>query len=119
MYGVPDNLPLQRFVGKYLEAIQLGKFQIQFHFAEAGSISIQGKWELHDLSGALIDGSQDPSSREFYRVHMLLNETVTDQRIDPPDSFMLTFSSGHRLTVYDDTPGQYESFSISPDGIYI
>jgi hypothetical protein len=34
--------------------------------------------------------------------------------IDPPRSFTLILESGHRLTVFDDTP-QYESFSIVID----
>ena len=134
MYGVPSNLPLQKFVGLQLNQIALGQYQIQFHFslcrrisvegkwqlqdAGRGSISVEGKWELHDSSGTLIDEEQENSARESYRIHVIIDKEVTSFRIDAPHSFSLVFSSGHTLTIYDDTP-QYESFSIHPDGIYI
>ena len=118
MYGVPSNLPLKKFVGVQLNQIALGQYQIQFHFAGSGSISVEGKWELHDSSGVLVDELQEHSTRESYRVHVIIDKEVTSFRIDAPHSFSLVFSDGHTLTVYDDTP-QYESFSIHPDGIYI
>ena len=118
MYGVPSNLPLQRFVGVQLNQIALGQYQIQFHFAGAGSISVEGKWELHDSSGVLIDESQEHSTRVSYRIHVIIDKEVTSFRIDAPLSFSLVFSSGHTLKIYDDSP-QYESFSIQPGDIFI
>jgi len=122
MYGVPSNLPLQQFVGVQLSQIALGLCQIQFRFEGSRSIYVTGKWQLHDSSGAIVDESIDedalPSTRQQYRVHVVLGSDVTSFRIDAPDSFSLTFSSGHSLTIYDDSPA-YESFEIHPDGIYI
>ncbi|MEX2091460.1 MAG: hypothetical protein WD971_02225 [Pirellulales bacterium] len=91
---------------------------IHFVFGHAGTISVGGRWELYDVSGALVDSAREHSDRECYRVHVILNEDVTDCSIDPPDSFSLTFSNGHRLFVYDDTP-QYESFQIQPGNIIV
>jgi len=122
MHGVPSNLPLQQFVSVQLSQIALGLHQIQFRFEGSRSIHVEGKWQIQDSSGAIVDESIDddalPSTRQQYRVHVILGSDVTSFRIDAPDSFTLTFSSGHTLTIYDSSPA-YESFSIHPDGIHI
>ena len=118
MYGVPPDLPIQRFVGDFLSQVCIGMDGVHFAFGSAGTISVGGCWELCDRSGRLVDAAQVHVDREAYRVHVIFNEEVTGYSIDPPHSFSLTFASGHRLTIYDDTP-QYESFSIEPDGIII
>lgn len=47
-----------------------------------------------------------------------MGDTVESASIDPAQSFSLTFSSGHRLTVFDDSD-LYESFSIQPGDIFV
>jgi hypothetical protein len=120
MYGVPKDLPLQRFVGDSINQIRLGLHGVQFHFNSAGSISVDGgKWQLRDASGAIVDESiDDPFTRQQYRVHVIFHSEVTKFDIDAPRSFSLTFANGHKLTIFDDSK-QYESFSIQPDGIYV
>ena len=123
MYGVPKDLPLQRFLGDSICQIAFGANGIHFHFNEAGSINVDGgKWQIHDSSGTIVDESLDddalPSTRQQHRVHVILDSDVIKFQIDAPHSFSLVFSSGHRLTIYDDSP-QYESFSIQPDGIIV
>lgn len=121
MYGVPEDLPLQRFVGEDLNQICLGQYQIQFHFSGTGSISVEGQWELRDASGELLDRDQEHPERDCYRIHKIIDLPVTRFTIDAPRSFTLFFDGGYALTVFDDTP-QYESFSVHLDGeadIYI
>jgi hypothetical protein len=117
MHGVPVDLPLASFVGFTLEQICLGQFQVQFHFSgEPGvssRISVEGRWELHDASGAKIDHDREHFDRQQYRLHVLLGLTVSSFTIDAPRSFELVFDSGHRLTVYDDNE-RYETFSVHP-----
>jgi hypothetical protein len=123
MYGVPKDLPLQRFVGDSICQIAIGLYGIHFNFNKAGSIMVEGgKWQLYDSVGTIVDESLDdgalPSTRQQYRVHVILESDVTKFEIDAPHSFSLVFLSGHRLTIYDDSP-QYESFSIQPGDIFI
>jgi hypothetical protein len=123
MYGVPKDLPLQRFVGDSICQIALGLHGIHFDFNKAGSINVDGgKWQIHDSSGTTVDESIAdgvlPATRQHYRVHIIIDSEVTSFKIDAPRSFTLTFSCGHKLTIYDDSQ-QYESFCILPDGIYI
>ena len=113
MHGVPSDLPLERFVGKELNQIAIGRFDVQLSFASVGTISIWGKWELRDPAGAVVDAQHDHETRESYRLHRLLNLTVVRFELDPPRAFTLVFDPGYRLTVFDDTPSRYESFSIA------
>jgi hypothetical protein len=116
MYGVPADLPVQRFVGDFLSQVCIGMDGVHFRFGQAGTISVSGGWELIDGAGNIVDRAWDYEVREAYRVHSIFNQDVTGASVDPPRSFSLTFASGHRLTIFDDTP-QYEAFTIEPDGI--
>jgi hypothetical protein len=80
---------------------------------ELGIIVVLGLWQLHDADGEMIDQTQEHPDRQYYRIHVLLNADVTDFSINPLHSFTLKFSTGHQLTIYDDTP-QYESLSLTP-----
>jgi hypothetical protein len=104
MYGVPNDLPLKRFVGDYLAQVALGMDGVHFHFGNSGTISVVGNWELQDSLGRLVDKAMEYAERDAYRLHVLYNAGVMAFSIDPPRSFSLTFSTGHTLTVYDDTP---------------
>lgn len=76
--------------------------------------------ELRDPSGAVVDSEQEPSERDVYRIHRILDLSVVAFAIDAPRSFTLVFEPAFRLTVFDDSE-QYESFSIHVDGrdIYV
>ena len=115
MYGVPADLPIQPFVGQELNQICLGRFQTQLPFSGAGSISVEGRWELRDGAGDIVDRAEEHEIRESYRIHRLIDVPVARLSIDPPRSFTLFFDNGLVLTVFDDSE-QYESFSINVDG---
>src|SRR6266566_2893475 len=57
-YGVPADLSLKRFVGATLIQIALGEFQIQFRFQPDSEIAVEGRWELRDHAGQLVDYAQ-------------------------------------------------------------
>jgi hypothetical protein len=115
MYGVPADLPIQPFVGQELNQICVGRFQINLHFSGAGSISVEGGWELRDKTGDIVDRAEGHETREGYRIHRLIDVPVVRFSIDPPRSFTLYFKTGLALTVFDNSE-QYESFSIAVDG---
>ena len=111
MYGVPKDLQLERLVGQEFNFIGLGRFQIQFHVSSVVAIHVEGRWELRDTSGALVDSEQEHPDREAYRVHRIIDVPIVRFTIDAPRSFTLFFESGHSLTIYDESE-QYESFSV-------
>ena len=118
MYGVPPDLPLDRFLGRECTLIGIGRFEIRFMFPSTGDICVYGRWEVCDGSGRVIDRAQEHAERACYFVHRVIDSPVHRYAIDPPASFTLHFENGHSLTVFDDSE-QHESFSIQPDGIYV
>jgi len=122
MYGVPADLDLSRFKGAALIHIHISEFQVDFDFQPNCFISVEGKWELRDSGGVLIDwADRGRSRRSAYRLHLIyliVGKRVESYSISSPDSFSLRFESGHALTVFDDSE-QYESFSIQPGDIFV
>ena len=120
MYGVPADLDLARFKGATLDCLGIGAFSIQFHFDPSSTISAEGKWELRDSAGVLIDNGDGESivERESLHLHRIIGKSVESYSVSAPDSFSLRFESGHTLTIFDDSK-QYESFSIQPGDIYV
>jgi hypothetical protein len=119
MHGVPADLNLSKFNSATLIQICIGEHQIQFHFHPEGSVCVEGRWELIDSGGNLVDAAADTNSgREAFSVHRILGQSVESYSIDPPHSISLRFASGHRLHIFDDSQ-QYESFSIQPGNIIV
>ena len=129
MYGVPADLDLTPFKGMDLNQICLGAFDLQFHFSSGPSsgpsITVEGSWRLTDANGDTLDESDGPvglppgnRSRGHWRLRELLTDNVQSGEVDPPRSFSLTFASGRRLTIFDDSD-QYETFSIQPGDVYV
>ena len=125
--GVPANIAqhLEQFVGAELTLVGLGQHQIQFHFMRPAdsspgrdpSLSVEGRWTLHDRAGHLMDEERSYWARDVYRVHALLGQRVASVEASPPTSFALCFEAGYRLAVFA-TPGGYESFSIQPGDVF-
>ena len=119
MYGVPADLPLQPFVGDECSQVCIGQFQLQFHFVRAGTISVEGKWELRDAADTVIDHSlcqgspEEPATREAYRIQKIIDVPVSRFSIDAPRSFTLYFTNGFSLTLFDDPSRPYESIDVN------
>jgi hypothetical protein len=118
MYGVPADLDLSIFQRALLIQVSIGEFQIQLHFQPTGCISVEGKWELTDSTGKLIDTAKPNEERDGFRLHVLLGKTVEHSFVNAPRSFSLQFESGYMLTIFDDSR-EYESFSIQPGDIFV
>jgi hypothetical protein len=116
MYGVPSDLPLDRFLGKECTLIGVGRFEIRFMFPTTGDICIYGDWEVAEATGSVVDRNQEHSTRVCYFVHKVIDSPVLRYTINAPTSFTLHFENGYSLTVFDNSE-RYESFSIQPDGI--
>ena len=87
MYGVPENLDLAPFEGAYLEQIALGPYIVHFHFGgdQSPRISLEGRWELSDSSGQIIDRQVELQEREAYRLHVLFERAVIGNEIHAPE----------------------------------
>ena len=118
MYGVPADLDLSHYLNATCVQIAMGEFQIQLHFQPVATIAIEGRWELREAAGDVVDQTVPNDSRDSYRLHLLLAQQVVDCNVVAPTSFSLTFNSGHTLEVFDDS-NQYESCHLSPSGVII
>ena len=115
MYGVPADLPVQRLVGRQVNQVCLGRFDVQFHCAGTGSIHVEGRWELRDTNGVLQDAARDHHQRAAYQIHRILDVPIHRTAVDAPRSFTLFFENGLTLTIFDDSP-EHESFSVHLEG---
>ena len=118
MYGVPADLDLHGLHGATLTQLAIGEFQVQFRFTPETEIAVEGRWELRDRLGHMIDHAQTNAGREAYRIHQLLGRHVVGSYVKSPVSFVLEFDSGHRLEVFDSSK-EFESFSIQPGGVIV
>ena len=109
MHGVSANLDLSFLHGAELEQVRLGLYQLQFHFHPVGSISVEGGWELFDVSGKVIDRRCEGPDRPAYQIHRLLGRRVVGSEVSAPSWFALRFDSGDTLRVFDDSD-RYECF---------
>jgi hypothetical protein len=118
MYGVPEQLDLTPFIGTTLDYIGVGKFQINFVFSgnpwkeTDRTIAAEGYWEMRDSQSVVIDKATENDDRDAYRIHRLLSRTVTGTKVNPPESFTLTFDNGWTLTFVDDS-SHYETCHVS------
>ena len=118
MHGVPVDLDLSHFSEASCIQIAIGEFQIQFHFSPTGSISVDGRWELRNPDGHVMDETMKNQNRVTYRIHQLLGQPVRETFVNPPKSFGLRFENGCVLEIFDDSD-QYESCQIAPAGVVI
>lgn len=115
MYGVPKHLKLDRLIGQGFNFIGIGRFQIQFHISSFVAIHVEGRWELRDAAGAVVDSDREHAERDVCRFHFIIDVPISRFSLNAPRSFTLFFESGHSLTIFDDNE-QYESFSIHFSG---
>ncbi len=118
MYGVPSNLDLSFLHGRELIQICLGQYQIQFHFHPAGSIMVEGSWELLGVDGERLDHSVDGPERPPYQLHRLIARRVVGSEVSAPRWFALQFESGELLRIFDDS-SEFESFQIQPGNFIV
>jgi hypothetical protein len=112
MNGLPKDTDLSFLIGRQLEQVAVGAFQIQLHFDASVCISIEGESEL--------DGARAPAGVEAGRLVLgLIGQVVSDARPIAERHLGLTFDNGATLTVIEsDEP--FESYNItSPGGTLI
>lgn len=118
MFGVPSDLDLSFLHGRELIQICIGQAQIQFHFHPAGSITVEGGWELLGVDGARLDQKFDGPERPPYQLHRLIARRVIGSEVLAPKWFALRFEGGELLRILDDT-SEFESFQIQPGNIVV
>jgi hypothetical protein len=113
MYGLkPEDIShLRTLEGKEITQICVGQYDLQFHFHPDGNISVQGRCEMLDESGRIIDVWENGQRSDTFRFFELLGQAVVKVEIDSPKSFAAHFQGGCKLRPIDNSD-QYESFSV-------
>ena len=113
MYGLKptDINALKPLLKAEITQICVGPHDIQFNFHPSGNVSVQGRCELVDSAGQVIEVWEESTRSGAFRFPELLMTPVSDVVIDSPKSFVLTFANGMALRVVDNSE-QFESFSV-------
>ena|SRR5258708_4425785 len=110
MHRLPKETDLSFLLGKTVEQVCLGQFQTQVHL-NAASISIEGKHALilaEENREIVWERSAFPADG----ISKLLGQTLSRVSVIEDGTIDLSFSSGDRLLVFDDSD-QYESYQIT------
>ena len=121
MHGVGETLAgLADFVGlRFIALDDLGTI-VFFRFANpVGAelrIDVESEWTLFDRAGfSVATGAPRPNAS---LPEPPLGAAVVAAETQPPTAIVLTFASGHRLQILDDSE-QHESFSIPHCDVFI
>jgi hypothetical protein len=118
MHGLkPSDIDaLRHLEGAEVTQVCLGPYDIQFNFDPRGNVSVQGRCELIDRAGVVLDIWEGRTKPGPCRFTELFGSPVREVVIDSPRSFLLKFANSLVLRVLD-TSDQHESFSV--DGLYV
>ena len=113
MYGLPTDESFQFLIGRSLDQVCFGRYQVIFNFDAAVSISVEGGL------GVRLPGAEETivvDSRDVANVLVsAVGTRVVDVQVDDTRSLSLSFEDGLWLRVIDDQE-EIESFTVSHGG---
>jgi|GEM_PF-1801356 len=120
MHGLnPEHIEyIERLRGQEIIQVAVGKFQIQFATGPKNDhgISIEGRCELLNMGGQIVDVWDRGQRSSQFRFFDLPGTTIEGVSIDTSRSFIAFCSDGFQLRVIDNSD-RYESFSVG--GLFI
>ena len=119
MGPVPPDFSLERVVGRELNQICIGPYDLQFRFDCDFVVSCQGR-VVAELDGAsvVVFKEDEPPWVDVAPLPRLAGRTALSWQVEGTHEFSITLSDGARIRfVSFDCP--YEEFSIQPDGFII
>lgn len=114
MYGLPIGLDVSCMVGCTLEQVSFSVNTVHLSFSKDVSITIEACF-MHSIPGDA--GGSKPTQVPLHesRLMQLAGESIESAQASADGTLSLTFTNGHRLVIYDDTP-QYEAYRIRLGG---
>jgi hypothetical protein len=115
----PDDIKhLEHLRDQDVIQVAVGEHQLQFATGPArdGGISVEGRCELIDPAGKMIDVWDRGRRSVEFRFLDLLGKTIRDVLIDSPKSFVVKFEDGSVVRFLDNSD-KYESFSVG--GLFV
>ena len=115
MYGLKKETDLSFLTGRELIQVAIGSFQVQFHFDEDVTVSVEAEFCYFDGQNEWI-WQQEPSSPQIAaRTLAMLGASISSFETHENGTLALAFSNGHRLTILDSFK-EYESYDIARPG---
>jgi Family of unknown function (DUF6188) len=115
MYGLRGDVDLSFLTGREVIQICVGVYQVQFGFDEDVRISVQGQFNYFDGDADWIWRPEPGASEVAARTVTLLGSTIESFHGHEDGTLKLTFSTGQRLTILDNSK-EYESYDITRPG---
>jgi Family of unknown function (DUF6188) len=114
MYGLDKSEDLSFMIGKDLEQVAVGSYQVILNFRQDLSISIESSCQLIDKSETTTHmSSEDPEKTK--NLVCLLGKQIIKANNLGKGSLELSFSGDYKLLLFDDSDN-YESYNIcSPE----
>lgn len=112
MYGLPKDFDGSRLVGRFLEQICFGLYQIQLRFDKEVTIAVTSSFVYKDsaTSDAKTISFPDPPEVKS-QLLQLLHCTIVKASGDQEGTLTLEFDNGHILQCLDDS-SCYEAYEI-------
>lgn len=113
MYGLPENESFRFFVGRRLDSVRFGRYQVTFQFDGSVSLSVEGGLGIRvpEADEIVVDDARDAAAVLL----AALDTSVVDVQVHDSRSFSMLFEHGLSLRLIDDQE-QFESFNMSHDG---
>lgn len=117
MYGLPRDIDLSFFCEKELIQVSVGLYDVQLHFHDSVSLSVQSRIE-HTSKGILTFWEQEetPPISASSLLTLLSSHVVSAHGI-PDGTLILQFSNGDIVKVFDSEG--YEAYQINNKGQHI
>lgn len=115
MYGLKKETDLKFLAGRELIQVAIGLYQVQFHFDEDVTVSVEAEFRYFDGQDEW-NWRQEPSSHQIAaRTVAMLGASITALDSQQDGTLALAFSNGHRVTILDSFK-EYESYAVTRPG---
>jgi len=114
MYDIPPEFDLTPLVGTSIDAVTLGPHWLRIMFGEDRSVS--GSGTVAYRHGSDLSTIRDREWQDLNLLKSLLGAEVESWKRESDHSFSVSLRERGTLVFTDETPQQYESFEIQPEG---
>jgi|ERR1035441_1639115 hypothetical protein len=115
MYGLRNDIDLNFLIGRIVEQVAIGVYEVIFAFDEDVRITVYQEFHYFDGQAEWIWRPEAGSSLLAARTLALLGYSVEDIERDANGMLALTFANKSRLTIMDSSK-EYESYDITRPG---
>lgn len=104
MYRFDAALDFSPLIGCEVIQVCVDRLSVIYHLHPRGMVANRGgAWRLLNERGEVVDKSIGFEGREYFRVHLLVGQTIVRCEVFSPVQLSISFSSGFVLELVDDS----------------